>query len=323
MRKAFTVVSDIYPDRTTEVATAILPSAMWVEKEGVMGQTDRRSQFIPKLIDPPGEAKPDFWQIKEVAKRIAKKLGRKDLGFETEEEAWNEYRRCTKGTDVDLWGATREKLKAHAGGVQWPCPSTDFDNRGSNKRFISKEYAKKVFGKTTKKYSTGYVTLYDQHLEDKKLEGPVNYYGTNPLHGEPKGKALIRAVNAEVDFEMPDKEYPYVLNTGRVIEHWHTGTMTMRVRLLRELNPEAYVEISPQDADRLGIKNGQNVRITSPRGSIVLSAWITDRAQPGMVFVPWFDENKLINDLTVDDPKSWSKAGEPNYKVCKCKVERA
>lgn len=328
MRRAFTVVSDIYPDRTTEVATVVLPSAMWVEKEGVMGQTDRRSQFIPKLVDPPGEAKPDFWQIKEVAKRIAKRLDRKahgvyGLGFETEEEAWNEYRLCTKGQDVDLWGATREKLKAHAGGVQWPCPSTEFDNRGSNKRYISKEYAKKVFGAEKKKYATGYVTLYDQHLEEKGLEGPINYYGPHPFHGEPRGKAIIRVLEAGFDYEMPDEEYPYVLNTGRVIEHWHTGTMTMRVRLLRELNPEAYVEISPEDATKLGIRSGQNVRITSPRGSIVLPAWVTDRAQPGMVFVPWFDENKLINDLTIDDPKSWSGAGEPDYKVCKCKVEKA
>ena len=114
-----------------------------------------------------------------------------------------------------------------------------------------------------------------------------------------------------------------MLNTGRVIEHWHTGTMTMRVRLLRELNPAAYVEIHPSDAERLGVKSGENVVLTSPRGSIVLPAWVTERAQPGMVFVPWFDENKLINDLTVDVPESWSKAKEPDYKVCKIRVAKA
>ena len=77
MKDAFTVVSDIYPTVTTELASVILPSALWVEKEGVMGQTDRRSQFIPKLVDPPRDARSDFWQIQEIARRIAKGLGRK------------------------------------------------------------------------------------------------------------------------------------------------------------------------------------------------------------------------------------------------------
>ncbi|NOX20254.1 MAG: molybdopterin-dependent oxidoreductase [Nitrospirae bacterium] len=343
MKKAFTVVSDIYPTRTTELATVILPSAMWVEKEGVMGQTDRRSQFIPKLIDPPGEARPDFWQIKEVARRIAKKLGRKTryrvidpmtgkvkkvkevygLGFETEEEAWNEYRLCTRGQDVDLWGATYEKLKAHAGGVQWPCPSTEFENRGSAKRYISKAYALEVFGRANRRYKTGYVTLYDQHLEEKGYKGPINYYGHHPFHKGSESKAIVRVLKAGLDYEMPDAEYPYVLNTGRVIEHWHSGTMTMRVRLLRELNPHAYVEVSPEDAKTLGVDNGDNLRIVSRRGEIVLPVWITDRARPGMVFVPWFDENKLINLLTIDVPKSWSGAGEPDFKVCAVKLMKA
>jgi nitrate reductase NapA len=323
MRRAFTVVSDVYPTRTTELATVILPSAMWVEKEGVMGQTDRRSQFIPKLVDPPGEAKPDFWQIVEVAKRIARRLGRKDLGFNTEEEAWNEYRRCTRGQDVDLWGATREKLKAHSGGIQWPCPSTDFENRGSAKRYISKSQAQAVFGATTRRYKTGYVTLYDQHMEEKKLPGAINYYGGHPFHREAKGKAIIRVLPAGLDFEMPDKEYPYVLNTGRVLEHWHTATMTMRVRLLKELNPNAYVEVSPSDARKLGVRDGDKLHLESRRGSIVLPVWVTDRAQPGMVFVPWFDENLLINLLTIDDPRSWSGAKEPDYKVCAIRVRRA
>ncbi len=357
MKERFTVVSDVYETRTTEVATVVLPSAMWVEKEGIMGQTDRRSQFIPKLVDPPGEAKPDFWQINEVARRIAKQLGRKityavrdrkepvkvlstiqvyGLGFyddprvkkgemTAEEAAWNEYRVLTKGRDVDLYGATYEKLKKHAGGVQWPCPSTDFNNRGSMKRYISRDYAIRVFGTDKKKLATGYVTTYDQHLEEKGLKGPINYYGAHKFKSTfSKDKAVIRVLKAEpADYELPDSEYPFVLNTGRVIEHWHTGTMTMRVRLLRELNPAAYVEIHPEDAARLGIKSGQNVRLISPRGSIVLPAWVTDRPQPGMVFVPWFDENKLINDLTIDDPKSWSGAKEPDYKACKVRVEKA
>jgi nitrate reductase NapA len=340
MKDSFTVVSDIYPTRTTELATVILPSTMWVEKEGVMGQTDRRSQMIPKLVDGPDGARSDFWQIQEVAERIAKKLNRKTafnvydpmtgavkkvknvygLGFETEEEAWNEYRVATRGTDVDLWGATYAKLQAHSGGIQWPCPTTDMENRGTSKRYISRRRAMQVFGDDTRRYKTGYVTLYDQHMVDKHITGDISYYGQNPDHADAGPKAIVRVLKAELDFEMPDNEYPYVLNTGRVIEHWHSGTMTMRVKLLRELNPNAYVEVSPEDAKALNVASGDTLKIETRRGSIELPVWVTDRARPGMVFVPWFDENKLINLLTVDDPKSWSGAGEPDYKVCACKV---
>jgi nitrate reductase NapA len=342
MKNAFTVVSDVYPTRTTELASVILPSAMWIEREGVMGQTDRRSQLTPKLVDPPEDARPDFWQIREIARKLARKLGKKTgyrvidpetgavrgvkevfgLGFETEKAAWDEYRLCSKGQDVDLWGTTYEKLRAHAGGIQWPCTATDFNNRGTAKRYISKEYARKVFGKTKKSYKTGYVTLFDQHMEQRQLPGPINYYGHHPFHVGAKGKAIIRVLPAALDYEMPDKEYPYVLNTGRVIEHWHSGTITMRVRMLRELNPHAYVEVSPEDADNLGVKNGSPLKLVSRRGEIVLPVWVTKRARPGMVFVPWFDQGMLINLLTIDVPESWSGAGQPDYKVCAVKLAK-
>lgn len=342
MQEAFTVVSDIYPTRTTELASVILPSAMWVEKEGVMGQTDRRSQFIPKLIDPPQGARADFWQIREIAGRIAKKLGKKTnyrvidpatgkvkmvrevygLGFENEKEAWDEYRLCTKGQDVDLWGATYEKLKAHAGGIQWPCPAVDFDNRGTAKRYINKDYAMKQFGTFRRPYKTGYVTLYDQHMEDKGITGAISYYGGHPFHKEAGDKAIIRILAAGLDFEMPDKQYPYVLNTGRVIEHWHSGTMTMRVKMLREMNPAAYVEVAPEDAKELGVGSGDKLKLSSRRGKIVLPVWVTDRARPGMVFVPWFDEKQLINMLTIDDLESLSGAFEPDYKVCAVQLSK-
>jgi len=323
MREAFTVVSDVYPTRTTEQATVILPSAMWIEKEGTMGQTDRRSQLIPKLLDAPGEARPDFWQIVEVAKRVASKLGRKDLGFTTETQAWDEYRLCSRGQDIDLWGATREKLRMHAGGIQWPCPSTDLENRGSAKRFISKRRAEQVFGHTERRYKTGYVTLYDQHMAEKKIPGDINYYGHDPARAASKDKAVVRVLPARTDFEMPDADYPYVLNTGRVLEHWHSGTVTMRVPMLRAIHPSAYVEVDPDDARKLGVRNGDKLQIESRRGKIALRVWVTDRAQPGMVFVPFFDENALINVLTVDDPKSLSAAGQPDYKVCAVRLKKA
>ncbi|MGW8162022.1 MAG: molybdopterin dinucleotide binding domain-containing protein, partial [Desulfobulbales bacterium] len=162
-----------------------------------------------------------------------------------------------------------------------------------------------------------------QHMEEKGLPGPINYYGPHPFHKDAKDKAIIRILEAGLDFEMPDNEYPYVLNTGRVIEHWHSGTMTMRVKMLREMNPNAYVEVSPEDAKKIGIENGAGLKLTSRRGEIELPAWVTERARPGMVFVPWFDATKLINTLTVDDLESLSGAFEPDYKVCAIKIAKA
>jgi nitrate reductase NapA len=310
LKKAFVVVSDVYPTVTVRYADVVLPSALWVEKEGVFGCTERRSQLVEKCADAPGEAKPDFWQIVEVAKRMGY-----DLGFETEEEAWEEYRLATKGTDMTLWGATRGKLKKISGGVQWPCPSTDWNNMGSAKRFVTKEFARMMNnGKTIVRYADGYATLYDQFLEEEGSTSPVNYYGKG-------GRAIIYAHEYLPPAEEPDEEYPFVLNTGRVLEHWHTGTMTMRAKMLRQLQPEAYVEIHPDDARRIGIVNGQQVKLVSRRGELVVKSWVTPRPRRGVVFVPFFDENKLINMLTIDTPESLSKAKEPEYKICAVRVE--
>ena len=116
--------------------------------------------------------------------------------------------------------------------------------------------------------------------------------------------------------EVPDADYPFWLDTGRVLEHWHTGTMTMRVPQLRRAMPGAYVEINRDDARSLGVKTGDHVKLETRRGEIVLTAWIDGRAScpPGHVFVPFFDERRLINRLTLEAHCPFSK--EPDYKKC-------
>ncbi|NNL75768.1 MAG: periplasmic nitrate reductase subunit alpha, partial [Desulfobacterales bacterium] len=118
-------------------------------------------------------------------------------------------------------------------------------------------------------------------------------------------------------------EYPFWLNTGRVLEHWHTGSMTRRVPVLHKAMPESYVEVNPDDAARLGITNGSNVKISSRRGAMVMKASINGRGRPpkGMVFVPFFDESYLINEVTLDAFCPISK--QPDYKKCAVKLERA
>jgi nitrate reductase NapA len=121
---------------------------------------------------------------------------------------------------------------------------------------------------------------------------------------------------------VPDEEYPFWLNTGRVLEHWHTGSMTRRVPTLHRAVPNAYVEINRTDAAELGIRNRERVRVTSRRGELELTARIDYRAQPprGQVFIPFFDEELLVNELTIDAYCPISK--QPDYKKCAVRVTR-
>ena len=143
------------------------------------------------------------------------------------------------------------------------------------------------------------------------------------FYGKPDHRAWIWLRPYEPPAESPDNEYPFWLNTGRVLEHWHTGSMTRRVPILHKAMPEAYVEINPDDAARMGITNGSDVKISSRRGSIVMKAMINGRGNPtmGQVFVPFFDEKYLINELTLDAFCPISK--QPDYKKCAVKIERA
>jgi nitrate reductase NapA len=106
------------------------------------------------------------------------------------------------------------------------------------------------------------------------------------------------------------------------VEHWHTGTMTMRVPQLQRAMPAAYVEVNPDDAARLGINDGDLVRVTSRRGSVEVRAWIGGRGStpPGYLFIPWFDEGRLVNLVTLEAHDPFSK--QPDYKKCAVKIAR-
>jgi nitrate reductase NapA len=161
-----------------------------------------------------------------------------------------------------------------------------------------------------------YAEGYDPYV--KKGEG-IKFYKNKAADG----KAVIWARPYEPAAESPDKKYPFWLSTGRVLEHWHTATMTGRVPELKRACPAAVVEVHPDDAKKLGIRNRDKVRLTSRRGTIVLPAELNGRGKPerGSVFVAFFDETKLINELCIDAYCPISK--EPDYKKCAVKVEKA
>jgi len=168
-----------------------------------------------------------------------------------------------------------------------------------------------VDGKETKwRYREGY----DPYV--KKGEG-VRFYG------KPDGKAIVIAVPYELPPEVPDKEYDLWLCTGRVLEHWHSGSMTQRIPQLHQAVPNAYVEMNRADADHEGLKKGDRVKVASRRGTLELTVEVDGRGRPprGTLFVPFFDEGRLVNKLTLDATCPISR--ETDYKKCAVRVTKA
>jgi nitrate reductase NapA len=284
---SFLIVSDIYPTPTTEAADLILPSAGWVEREGMFGNSERRTQQWDKAVDPPGEATEDAWQVIEVAKR----MGMGHL-FPWPDDDWHEpmfeeYRRFGLGEGKDL--ASYQQLR-ETRGMLWPV----------------------VDGKETRyRYAAGF----DPYVS--KSRG-VEFY---KAHGYGERAAIwLRPYHPAA--ESPDDEYPFWLCTGRILEHWHTGSMTRRVKQLHQAAPETYVEINRADAAELSVKSGDMVRVVSRRGTLDLKAKVDGRGQPprGSLFIPFFDEARLANLLTVDAMCNISK--EPDFKKCAVRVEK-
>jgi formate dehydrogenase major subunit/formate dehydrogenase alpha subunit len=157
-----------------------------------------------------------------------------------------------------------------------------------------------------------------------RLQWPVkdaDHPGTPILHvGQfTRGKGKFTPIEHIPPAELPDDEYPMILNTGRVLYHWHGGEITRRARGLLAIYSRPLVEVNPDDAGRLGLDGGQRVRITSRRGSIEVEAWITDRVPPGMVFANFHFPEAAANELTIAALDPVAKI--PEYKVCAVRVE--
>ncbi len=297
----FLVVSEAYhPTRTSELADLVLPAALWVEKDGTYGQSERRYQYLEKAVEPPAEARPDLMVMIEFANKLFKALGREDearqlFRFKNSEDVWNEIRRCSKGTAYDFMGMTRARMKREHG-MQWPCPTED--HPGTVRRY-------------TAKFGDPLLHKFDPQASD------VSFYGAKA----DGNRATIWLRPYKGPAEPPDAAYPFVLTTGRQIEHWHTGTMTLKVPELKRSAPDAYVEINPRDAQKIGVKARDKVKITSRRGSIVLEARVVDVPREGLVFVPMHYPDKLINILTTDAYDALSK--QPEFKICAVRIEKA
>jgi len=323
----FIVVSDAYPTVTAQAADLILPTAMWVEKEGAYGNAERRTQFWHQLVDAPGESKSDLWQLVEFSKRF------------TTDEVWPQD---LLDANPDYRGKTLyEVLYANGQVDAFPLEETspDYANHESEdfgfyiQKGLFEEYA--AFGR-----GHGHdLAPFDVYHEVRGLRWPVVdgqetrwrfREGYDPyvepgsgvqFYGKADKRAVIYALPYEPPAESPDEEYDFWLVTGRVLEHWHSGSMTQRVPELHRAFPEALAFMHPDDAADKGLRRGSKVLVKSRRGEIISRVETRGRNKVprGLIFVPWFDARQLINKVTLDATDPISK--QTDFKKCAVKLE--
>ncbi|CAG0938467.1 partial periplasmic nitrate reductase NapA, partial [Candidatus Brocadiaceae bacterium] len=325
----FIVVSDPYPTVSAMAADLILPTAMWVEKEGAYGNAERRTQFWRQQVKPPAEAKSDLWQIIEFSKRF--KVS----------EVWSAELIAKKPEYKDK--TLYDVLFANKVVNKFPLDdlAKGFDNDESQafgfyiQKGLFEEYAQ--FGRGHGHDLAPFDVYHQQRglrwpvVEGKETlwrfrEGYDPYVKTGEklrFYGKPDGKAVIFALPYEPPAESPDAEFDLWLTTGRVLEHWHSGSMTQRVPELYHSFPDALVFMHPDDAKQRGLRRGMVASIKSRRGQILVQVETRGRNRPpqGVVFIPWFDAKRLVNKLTLDATCPISK--ETDYKKCAVKIERA
>ncbi|MDW4498494.1 periplasmic nitrate reductase subunit alpha [Sulfitobacter sp. D35] len=323
----FIVVSDAYPTVTCEAADLILPAAMWVEKEGAYGNAERRTQVWHQLVAPPEGARSDLWQLMEFSKRF------------TTDEVWPEE---ILSANPDYRGKTLYEVlytngKVDAFGIEEISPDYANDDAESFGFYVQKglfeEYAE--FGR-----GHGHdLAPYERYHEERGLRWPVVDGKETPwrfngdydpyvsagkkieFYGNADGRANIFALPFEPAAEEPDDEYPFWLSTGRVLEHWHSGSMTQRVPELYRAVPDALCYMHPDDAVEMGVRRGSEVRVISRRGEMLTRVETRGRNKPprGLIFVPWFDARRLINKVTLDATDPISK--QTDFKKCAVRIE--
>jgi sulfite reductase (NADPH) flavoprotein alpha-component len=284
------IAQDAFLDtETNRYADVLLPGALWAEAEGVMINSERNLTLMQKGIEPPGAALPD-WQI---IARVACEMGFADaFGYASADEVFAEITRASNPkTGYDLRGASHRRLKETP--LQWPLASAGSAERNPVR------YLNDGVSQTLKELPDG---------RRPRLVFPTA-----------SGKAMFFARAYAAPAELPDREFPIVLNTGRLQHQWHTMTKTGKVAMLNKLNPGPFVEIHPEDAATLGIKANDPVEIRSRRGRAVLPAVVTERVSEGNCFAPmhWndvFGDDLCINAVTSDaiDPVSQ----QPELKFC-------
>ncbi|MCP4996830.1 MAG: nitrate reductase catalytic subunit NapA [Gammaproteobacteria bacterium] len=336
--KNFITVSDPYPTVSAMAADLILPTAMWCEKEGAYGNAERRTQFWREQIKAPGESKSDLWQMMEFAKyfKMEDVWSADILDKMPEYKGKTLYEVLYENGQVNKF--PKQDVKDSDGNVYGNHEMEDFGYYVQKGLF--EEY--RMFNSADNIPKKGHeMAPFDTYHKVRGLRWPVIdgketlfrfREGYDPhvpkgagvkFYGKPDGKANIITAPYEPAAESPDDEFNLWLCTGRVLEHWHSGSMTRRVPELYRAVPDALVYMHKKDAKKLRLRQGSMCKVQSRRGEIVAKVETRGRNKTpeGLVFVPWFDASRLINKVTLDATDPLSK--ETDYKKCAVKIVKA
>ncbi|MDQ6813594.1 MAG: nitrate reductase [Bacteroidota bacterium] len=307
----FVVVQDCFMTETAKYADVVLPAAIWGEKTGCFTNVDRTVHISHKAIEPPGEAKSDLEIFLDYSRRmdLRDKDGAPLIKWKTAEEVFEGWKICSKGRPCDYSGMSYSKL-SEGSGIQWPCNEQFPD--GATHLYIEGKF----------NTAADYCEAYNYDLDTGAANDPEAYKLIDP-----QGKAFLKAVDYEEPHEMPDDKYPLWLTTGRLVYHFHTRTKTGRTKVLQDAAPDAYVQISEEDAAKYGIAEGDMIEVESRRGKVSEPAKVGG-IEPGLVFIPfhygyWDDDSRkrAANELTLSEWDPVSK--QPHFKYGAVKISKA
>src|SRR4051812_4217214 len=309
----FLVVQDAFLTETARHASVVLPAAIWGEKTGTFTNIDRTVHVSHRAVDPPGEARSDLDIFLDFAARMGftDKDGKPLVKWADAEGAFTHWAKHSKGWFCDYSGLTYEKLSAGTG-VQWPCNRKHPD--GTERIYTDFKF----------KTAAAECETFGHDIETGTPVTPDQYKAHDP-----EGRAFLKPASYTPPPEEPDDTYPFVLTTGRVAYQFHTRTKTARCPDLNAAAPEAFAELSKEDAERLGIADGDEVEIASRRGTIRVPAKVGG-ILPGHVFVPfhygyWDAETqeyrRAANELTITAWDPVSK--QPVFKHAAVQVRKA
>ncbi|MFJ9517875.1 molybdopterin-dependent oxidoreductase [Kitasatospora sp. NPDC101801] len=283
------ITQDVFAETETNAyADVVLPATLWAESDGVMINSERNLTLVPGVVDPPGQALPD-WQL---IARVACEMGFADgFGYASAEEVFEEIKRFRNPkTGWDLSGVSYGRLRETP--VQWPAVPGGPDRNPI--RYLNDGVSQTLLERADGSRP---------RLAFPTATGRARFFGRPHL----------------TPAELPDEDYPFVLNTGRLQHQWHTLSKTGKVAKLNKLDPGPFVELHPEDAAAMDARDGDRIEVASRRGRAVLPAVVTDRVRPGNCFAPFhwndlFGEYLSINAVTSDavDPISY----QPELKAC-------
>ncbi|MEM7725533.1 MAG: nitrate reductase [Cyanobacteria bacterium P01_A01_bin.45] len=294
LKSPFTVYQDAYyPTETAAYAHLILPAAQWGEKTGTMTNSERVVTLCPKFKEPGGEAKADW----EIFAEVGRRLGFADkFDYLNSAQIYDEFVRLTSDRLCCLTQISHEKLAQHP--IQWGSPPVETPE-DKNRGFFS-------------------------HIFKYKNQKPISKrLYTDLRFPTPDGRARFAAFHSHGLAEPLNKEYPFVLTTGRLYGHWHTQTRTGRIEKTAKMHPNPFIEIHPRDSSELGIEEGDWVEVQSVRGKAKFPAKITKAIAPKTVFVPmhwgslWAKEAEA-NNMT--HSHSCPISIQPELKACAVKI---